>query len=264
MPCQSHRLLIMKPKLSRLSASLFLLAALAGCAIQKDRAGRLQIQLDEAELFGRTVQTFRMPDGSDASLRLANGRYSIKLARQMTVIPIENAALAEIASVAELGRRQLIVVAKSRPGCPFANQLLSVDGREVLSWEIGDCFHSASVQVSGERASFDYRQDNGNTIRYLYRDGRLNREDVRASATNTGSSPGLARPIARGEPNYQPHPPAPPLGADRPLATASPAAQPQRRPQSAPQAAPGEAQPRLRPGDFATQEQKPLRIILDK
>ena len=73
----------------------WLLAAttlLTACAVQPDRQGRLQFQVDNAELFGQTVDAFRMPDGSEARLRVLNGQYSsdynlIAAASMMIALP---------------------------------------------------------------------------------------------------------------------------------------------------------------------------------
>lgn len=261
------------PRLLTLTfASVAALTLATGCAVKKNQAGHIEFRLDDAELLGKVVQTFRMPDGSEARLRVLNGRYSIKLQKQLTVIPIDNAAQAEVKSVHQVGNRALVLVAKSTAQCGYQSQLVAIQDLEALSWDFGDCFHAPEARTYPDSATFDIRQDNGSTTRFTYQDGKLMRGAFQG--TPPGAPPAGAAPVPAGAPRYVPGLPSGAVAGDKPaankvapatpvkaapVAESKPAATPAKT-TSAPRSAPAPAKAL----DFPTQEQKPVRIILDK
>lgn len=260
------------------------LAALsAGCAVQPGRNGAPQFSLDEAALFGQVVQSFTLPDGSEARLRVAAGRHSLKLERQMRVIPVDNALTAEVHSVHTVGNRTVIVLTKSTSACPYQNQVIAWRGSEALSWDTGDCRHAPAVRLTAGTLALDYPQDNGGAQRFVYQDGRLDRgtlsaAQVAALAPAAGAAPGNAAVVPPQAQRYVPGlPAAPAAGAPAPSAAVAPpdrrtaatapsADRPAVRPVAAavPVTAPAAPPRPSRPLDFQAQEQKPVRIILDK
>lgn len=223
--------------------------ALAGCAVQQD--GRnIRIGLDEAELFGQVVGRFQLADGSEGQLRLHAGQYSLKLQRQLRVLPIADATYARVNSFHAIDGRTVLVLEKSERNCPYKTELLSLQGAEVLSWEAGDCRTPVRVTADGDSVHLDFVQPQAG-VRYTYRDARLLRAAIPAEApsTATGGTSG---------PRWVPPPPAradtagdttrPSPSAPRPVSEA------RRRP-AAPAPAPV-------PTDFP-QEQKPVRVRLD-
>lgn len=252
--------------------SLAFAIIISGCAIQKDRSGALKFEVDEAAILGNILQTFRLPDGSEARLREANGRISLKLQKQMTVIPIENAVLAEARSVASVGGRTLIVVTKAMPGCTYTTQLIAIQGLEVLTWDFGDCTHAPTMQVVGDTAFFDHRQDNGSTLRFIYQNGRIGRTNI-SSQTQPSTTPPVgtvSNPanviVPLGAPRYRP---SLPVEASRSERTSSTEAAPRNNTASSVTARPVASTRPASPSpakalEFPTQELKPIRIILDK
>jgi len=275
---------------------------LGGCAVQHGGNGRVQIGVDDAALFGRVVQSFQLPGGGEARLRSLGGRYSVKLESQMRVIPVDNAAVAELHAVHAVGDQTVIVLTKSLPSCPYKNQLIALRGNEALSWDMGDCWHHPEVRELPGGLAWDYVQDNGSAQRFVYQNGRLTRGDLSAlqlaSARKTAPPPpGTGAPLREGRapagqgPRYLPPPPsaavegsAPETGKPSPSGSAAAAAAaataaadegnrtapPPRAALAGPtaRATPGAARPRdpapARPLEFQAQEQKPLRIILDR
>lgn len=249
-------------------ASVVTLLITTGCAIQTNRNGQVEYQFDNAELLGKVVQTVRMPDGSQARLRLLDGNLSIKLQKQLTVIPVERAAQAEIVSVHQVGPRAVMRVSKSTPECAHDTQLIALQGREVLSWDFGDCVHTPQTTVYADGITFDFPQDDGNTVRFTYyQEGRLTRMVV--PGLPSGARPAPIKPITGGAPRHVPGLPGAPTAGDRPAAAnTAPATAPARSP--APEPRPTRTRPSAPPPTpdrdlkFPSQEQKPVRIILDK
>jgi len=263
---------------------------LAGCAVQHGGNGQVQFSVDDAAIFGQVVQSFRLPDGSEARLRMLGGRYSVKLERQMRVIPVEGGAtVAELHSVHSVGDRTVIVLTKSAPSCPYKNQLIALRGNEALSWDAGDCWHKPEVRATPDALALDYVQDSGGAQRFVYQDGRLQSGHLSpvqlASVRQGGQSSGAgasARQDGQGipaqAPRYVPGLPSAAVEASLPAAAASGAAPAQDVPRAAtparaaaaarPAARAAAAAPRdmppARPLEFQAQEQKPLRIVLDK
>jgi hypothetical protein len=252
--------------------SLSFAIIISGCAIQKDRSGALKFEVDEAAILGNTLQTFRLPDGSEARLREANGRISLKLQKQMTVIPIDNAVLAEARSVASVGGRTLIIVTKAMQGCTYTTQLIAIQGREVLTWDIGDCTHAPTMQVVGDTAFFDHRQDNGSILRFVYQNGRIGRTNISSQTQQSNTQPvaPVSDPanaiVPLGAPRYRP---SLPVEVSRSESPASTEAVPRSNTASSATARPVASTRPSSPSpakalEFPTQELKPIRIILDK
>ena len=239
---------------------------MGGCAVQKNPRGQTQISFDEAEVFGQEVQSFRLPDGSEAKLRQLNGRYSLKLQKQWKVIPVDNAVVAEAHSVYTVGGRTVILLTKSSPQCRYQNQLIAIRDNEALNWDLGDCLHAPDVKTYADSMTLDYPRDGGGGTRFVYQEGRLRHGGYSGVAPN--AAPVSVAPMPTGAPRYLPGLPSAPKADDRPVASTEdartpgkPVARPSKPPaavRTAPPPAPA------KPLEFQTQEQKPVRIILDK
>jgi len=252
--------------------TVFCSVLVGGCAIQTDRRGQFQFQVDDAEIFGQTVKTFNLPDGSEARLRVLNGQFSIKLQKYLRVIPIENATEVKVRSTAMVDGRGIIVIDKVERGCSFRSQLLSIKGIEVLGWDFGDCQSTPAVSLYPNAATFDFRGPRS-TTRYTYQNSRLVRNeyygvppalqtegasavtsDARRHMPGLPSAPGEGRPVAHAGN-------AADAGVNRPITS--------QRPSPARQPPPAPGSPRVPPPapstamNFPAQEQKPVRIVLD-
>lgn len=242
---------------------------LGACAVQKNGRGQTQISFDEAEVFGQVVQSFRLPDGSEAKLRNLNGRYSIKLQKQLKVIPVDNAVVAEAHSVYTVGGRTVILLTKSSPQCRYQNQLIAIRDNEALNWDLGDCMHAPDVKAYADSMTIDYPRDSGGSTRFVYQEGRLRR------GTYSGAAPSAPPPGSSAMPSdaarYQPGVPSAPIPGDRPVTaatgpkpTSKPATDAPRTTKPAPATRTPAAPAPAKQLEFQTQEQKPVRIILDK
>lgn len=123
------------------------LATLAGCGVTQTRQG-FQVGLDHAEIFGTSLATFKLADGTDAALRRApDGEYSIKLQRYYRVLPIDKAESARIAKVAYLDGRTSVLVELKEKNCNLRYSLFSIDGSKVRNWVFGNCTDRPRAQV---------------------------------------------------------------------------------------------------------------------
>lgn len=273
------------PSLRRASRTALLLCCatlIGGCAVQTDRRGQLQFQVDNAELFGQAVQTFALPDGSEAKLRVLSGQYSIKLQKYLRVIPLENATDVKVRSATLIDGRTVIVIDKAERNCGFKMHLISVKGSEVLAWDFGDCQTAPNVNLYADGATFDFAYPN-KTIRYTYQNARLVRNDY--AGAPPGAPAASAGPIAAGAPRHVPGLPSAPNGerpaggtassgnpptsartatAPRttPASSGAPSA-PTRRSTAATPAPRGATPAPSTTMNFPSQEQKPVRIVLD-
>ncbi|TXH46114.1 MAG: hypothetical protein E6Q92_02445 [Burkholderiaceae bacterium] len=273
---------------------------LAGCAVQQHSGGTVSVGIDDAELFGQTVAQFKLADGSDGRLRLHQGRYSIKLQRYFKVIPVDRAQAARLVSAQVLDGRSVLVLEKGAPGCPFQTQVMAIEGSEVLSWDLGDCRNAPQIQVSGGEMAFDFPQGQ-RLVRYIYRDRRLLRAEAQlpsagpgqalasglpersgmppsmnqTSAAGTGNGmprhvPGLPHPVSVSQPQASASAASSPVALAQTAASATAgsataqAAKPAAKPAAAPQPGPAPAPRQAAAPVFTTQEQKPIRIVLDK
>lgn len=250
-----------------LSLAALLLSALGGCAVQKGPGGQVRIGLDEAEILGQELGTFRLGDGTEGKLRVLNGRYSVKLQSRFRIIPLDNAAFARISAVHEVSGRTLLVLEKSERGCDVKTHLLSIRGSEVLSWDLGDCQSRPKITAGEDHVTFDY-SNAMRTTRFIYRDARLLRGDLPIQGPLTNDGTNRQGGIPPGAPRYQPGVPVPApstmVAAGRREAPAiAPAGEPIKRSAPSNQTRPTPALP-SKALDFPTQEQRPVRIVLDK
>ena len=243
-----------------LGVSLTLL--LTSCAVNTTPSGNTQISLDSAELLGQTVASFRLTDGNEGRLRFLNGRYSIKLQKQMQVVDIPNATLVRLASAHTVGDRTVVVLEKAEPNCNFTTQLLSIRGAEILSWDFGDCRNLPSAKFTSEQAEFDFALG-PRTTRFTYRESRLTRSEFVATSPNHDSA---STPSEENGPRYVPSPPVSTSGRSVEVSKSPPTTSPDsQRPRTrvAPTTSSG-PNPVAKPLEFPATEQKPIRIVLDK
>lgn len=281
--------------------SVSLLAVLFGvtaCAVQSGPNGQLKIGLDDAEIFGRKISTFKTRDGGEGSLRVLNGRYSIKLHSYAKIIPVENVMTARVLRTDYIDGRTVVILEKGERYCNYKYTVLSILGNEVLTWDVGDCNTQAQISSDEHNVYLDF-VGRYSSPRYVYRDMRLLRGEVpnRAVAStnpvptmpslpkpnNSGGSTPSSNPTANnpsaaaqaGRPRY--HPPLPMLasvGIDTVEAkgeakvdkTETKVAKEVSAPKKTNTAATGSPTPPALPTkmDFPMTEQKPVRIVLDK
>lgn len=250
-----------------LACAALILASMSGCAVHKGPGGQVRIGLDEAELLGQEVGDFRLGDGTEGKLRVLNGRYSVKLQSRFRIIPLDNATFARISAVHEVSGRTLLILEKSERGCEVKTHLLSIRGSEVLSWELGDCKSRPKVTAGEEHVVFDY-SNSMRTTRFIYRDARLVRGEIPVQGPLAAEGKPRQGAIPQGAPRYLPGIPVQAPGTltaagrkDHPSIAA--AGEPAKRP--APVTQPRPTTPLAgRPLEFPTQEQRPVRIVLDK
>lgn len=159
--------------------SLGTAALLAGCAVNPNGRGGVQFGVDTTELFGTVVDTFRLQDGSDGTLRKDSGHYSLKLARYMRVIPLQNAITARLARVDNIGDRTVLTIETQERNCPYKYVLLAVQGSDVLHWEFGNCKDRprANLDTQNNALTFDM-PGYGRLVRYTYADSRMQQSAV--------------------------------------------------------------------------------------
>ncbi len=227
----------------------------SGCAVQNAPNGHLNFSVDEAEMFGKVIGTFKLEDDSEGRLRVYNNRYSVKLQNRMRVIPLEGATFARLVTSKIINERTVVAIETSERSCPYKTQLLSIQGSEILSWSMGDCKTQPKITMGEDEATFDHLVGNL-TVRLTYRDGRLLRSEFPTVALQTGPRhvPGLAVPATVARTAAKPaanatSSPSPTSGVTK---TAAPV----------PTAAPAPAKQLT----FSNQgqEQKPVRIVLDR
>lgn len=145
---------------------------LSGCAVQQTGSGRFKVGLDTPELFGQQVSSFKMADGSEGSLRVLGGKYSLKLSNTFKVIEVRNAKRVRVLHTEVVGDRTVITLERSTDACPHNVALYSVKGRDVASWSFGGCRYPVDVERDGDDLYFSYLS---NTRQHtsVYRDDRL-------------------------------------------------------------------------------------------
>jgi hypothetical protein len=264
------------------AASLVLLVVVSGCAVQTTRTGHIQVGLDNAELLGQTLASFNLSDGSEGRLRVLGGKYSVKLQRQLKVVDIPNATMVRLVSASLVDGRTLVVLEKAERNCDYKTHLLSIQGAEVLIWDFGDCRTRPITSVQADQASFDFVQPQ-RTTRFTYRDARLMRGDFPTMPVAApGTPPSPAAPAGPVNASLHRYVPGPPVAASR-LAggagsyeamtgsvTGGTSATPPARSPAPPRPTAQAPRPQPTPPtpvkglDFPSQEQKPVRIVLDK
>lgn len=272
------------------SVTWSLLAVLAlssgGCAVRTNANGAYQFGLDDAALLGTSVGTFKMQDGSTATLRVLatnplSPQYSIKLEKFLKVIPLGTAQRMRLDDAQQVGDRTVAVITRYESSC-VRTQLLSIKGSEVLAWTVNyqDCRSEPSVRVDGDRLYLLYGQS-----QFIYRDAKLTRETLPVGALPTPTlltqpAPLRATPstastsVANGRVPPAADvllPPAPPkLGPDAMVEPLEPKkVAPVRNEQTKqatkmpPRASAHAATTPPKPLEFKQQEQQPVRIILE-
>jgi hypothetical protein len=163
-------------RLRSLLAVLLAASALAGCAVQSNGRGGVIIGVDNAQLFGTTVGTFRLHNGTEGSLRRdpTNNKFSVKLDGSLRVVVLQTALSARIARVQVMGTRTVVVIETEERNCPFKYEVLSIEGSDVLKWQIGNCRERPRVALAegGTALYFDFPA-NGRLQRNIYLDGRM-------------------------------------------------------------------------------------------
>ncbi len=154
-------------------------ALLAGCAVNPNGRGGMQFGVDTTELFGTVVDTFQLKDGSEGTLRKDSGHYSLKLARYMRVIPLQNAITAKVARVDNIGDRTAVTIETQERNCPYKYVLLAVQGSDVLGWEFGNCQDRPRANLDDKNGvlTFDF-PGYGRLARHTYADSRLQQSAV--------------------------------------------------------------------------------------
>jgi hypothetical protein len=193
-----------------LSVSLFVvLFGVTACAVQTGPNGQLKIGLDDAEIFGRKISTFKTLDGGEGSLRVLNGRFSVKLHSYAKIIPIDNVMTARILRTHYIDGRTVVILEKGERYCNYKYTVLSILGNEVLTWDVGDCNTQAQISADDHNVYLDFYGRYSNP-RFVYRDMRLLRGEVPTRPVAT-SNPmptmaSLPRPNNSGSPNTRNNP----------------------------------------------------------
>lgn len=182
----------------RRGAGLAMLAAavlLAGCAVQPNGRGGVVVGMDSAQLFGTTLSTFQLQNGTEGALRREpnNGAFSIKLNGTMRVVPLPNAVTARVARVLPMGTRTVLVVETQERNCPYKYEVLSIDGTDVLHWSLGNCNDRPRVFLAegGQALYFDF-PGYDRLQRNIYTDSRM----LNAGAIPANGVDVKARPFA--------------------------------------------------------------------
>lgn len=262
---------------TRFSALCIMAVALAGCAVQKGPGGKMSIGIDNAELLGETVATFKLDDGSEGRLRVLGGRYSIKLQQWFRVVDIPNATAVRLLSSDSVAGRTLLLLEKTDRSCNNRTQVMSIKGADVLIWDVGNCGRP-EILIQEDQAFFDFA-NGARTTRFIYRDAALFRGEFATSAMRSPAAPSRAgedRPEGRTEARTEGGPryvPGPPVAAPQPKDSGTGSA-PRTSTASAPRPSTAKTRPTASPRpaspapartlDFPIQEQKPIRIVLDR
>jgi hypothetical protein len=174
---------------------LMVLFGVSACAVQTGPNGQLKIGLDDAEIFGRKIATFKTVDGGEGSLRVLNGRYSMKLHSYAKIIPIDNVMTARILRTDHIDGRTVVILEKGERYCNYKYTVMSILGNEVLSWDVGDCNTQAQLSADEHNVYLDFAS-RYSTARYAYRDMRLLRGEIPAGAiaAATPAAPNLTKP----------------------------------------------------------------------
>lgn len=256
-------------------------ASFTGCAVQKLPGGKVSIGIDNAELLGQNVATFKLDDGSEGRLRVLGGKYSIKLQQWFRVVDIPHATAVRLLSSDSVAGRTLLVLEKTDRSCNNKTQVMSIKGADVLIWDIGYC-RRPEISIQEDQAFFDFA-NGARTTRFIYRDAALFRGEFATFAMRSPAAPsraGEGRPEGRteartearteGGPRYVP---GPPVAAPQPRDSGTGSA-PQTSTASAPRPSTARTRPTASPRpalpapartlDFPIQEQKPIRIVLDR
>lgn len=240
-----------------MAAALAVAGLCAGCAVQTGPR-TLDFTLDKAALLGTELSTFKLQDGSAASLRVYTSQrgqeFSIKLEKYLKVIELGNAERMRVLRVELIEDRTVIVLSRGERTCLKA-MVLSIKDREVLNWTVtyAECHTEPELQVEGDRMYLVYPG-----VRFAYRGESLTKELLPIARPTLAAPPGTVNPAASVPPK-----PVPNTAAVAPAPTPA-AARPQPRPAARPPApAVAPTAVAAKPADSTPQSQKPVRIILD-
>lgn len=201
---------------------------LSGCAVQPNGRGGMLVGLDNAQLFGTTLATFQLQNGTEGALRRApnNGVFSVKLDGSMRVVPLPSAVSARVARVVPVGTRTVLVLETQERNCPYKYEVMSIEGSDVLHWSLGNCKERPRVFLAegGQALYFDF-PSNDRLQRNIYTDNRMlnagtlpaNGVDVRTrpfADANLNPLPGTGSSWQTPGPG-RPPPSAPAAGAGR-------------------------------------------------
>jgi hypothetical protein len=204
---------------------------------------------DQAAVFGSQVETFILPDGSEASIHQLNANYSLRLQRHSRVIDINNATMVRFRSAQTVGGYLLIVLEKSERNCAVKTHLLAIQGAEVRSWEFGDCSRWPETSILSDVANFDV-QDGQKIVRYEFSNGHL----------RYGDAPGSSAQIF---PRQTPSESYQPKSSDKAANTSPPVPQ-QRDAQAGPSRGPVQLPSVQNPPIFKSKEKAAQTIYLDR
>ena len=148
---------------------------LTGCAMTPNGRGGVMVGLDTAELFGTSLSTFRLRDGTEGTLRKdPQGKYSIKLSQAFRVVPLAKAITARVARVENVGERTVVIVETQERGCAYRYEVLAFQGTDVLQWTVGNCKDRPRVELAADAKSLNIDFPNYNRLsRMIYTDNRL-------------------------------------------------------------------------------------------
>ena len=235
-----------------------------GCAVQVGPNGNRVVGVDEAELLGRKISTFTLPGGGTGALRVVGNQYSLKLDQYFRVIPMGQAKTARVVRVEQVGDRATILVEVADNSCDYKYHLFSIKGGDVLSWNFyGDCKTPATSAKVDNEQQFEFRGAYQVT-RYTHRDTRLFRSDIplnrlqQAAPAAAPSTPGVSGP------RYVPGAPSGNAASTAPTAPPDPVRRSAAAPRSAPAPRTTQAAPQPAKLEFPAEEQKAIRIVLDK
>jgi hypothetical protein len=237
--------------------------AVTGCAVQMKPNGPITIDPDYPEIFGREIGNFSLPNDQVGKLREWNGDYSIKLPKYFKVISLLNAKTARIVRSDKVGDRTVVVIEKSERQCNYITQIMSILDSSVLTWDFGDCSIQPIITTNDDSLTFDYPKGR-NTVRFTYRDSRLVRSEFAGTHPTIKSdtlAPLGASIIVPRPDRYIPSPPILVMPGISTIATTS--VVPVDRKPVSPSSNTRPSTPQ-RPLEFPVEEQKPIRIVLDK
>lgn len=152
---------------------LAIASSLTTCAVRSNGGSGTQYGIDEAALLGRQITEFVFPDGGEGSLRVLNGRYSVKFNRYSRVIDIDidKAVSVKFKSTALVDGFSLVILEESEANCAKMIHVLAVRGWEVRVWDLGNCRSEPQTSISSNEAYFDVR-DGSMITRYIFKHGQ--------------------------------------------------------------------------------------------
>ena len=133
--------------------------------------------LDQAAIFGKQLSEFTLPDHTTASIRTLNGKYSVKFQNYSRVVDIENAQSVTFRSAQTVDGFDVVVLNKTEVNCPRKTQLLVMRGKEIRSWDFGNCKAWPEIAIGPQSVSFDV-PNGASATRYVLAGGQLSYADV--------------------------------------------------------------------------------------